>query len=196
MARWHRLEPGRRHIALWLGASALSDLTEYSAGPAWHDTQLIARVWFVVSVVLGVAALAAYQHSAHRAAILRAVGGGYVVVWVMLAVTIEPIDRYSTYSGPLQGIVLLGAAVTTLFRRVAVGRRDLLADPGFLIAVALCAIAIPAAFETVVAQFWLNAHLDMANSYYAMNNIVSGLAAILVISALRLPGGRSTEQFA
>ncbi len=191
-ARWRQLGRGQRFIALWLGASALVDLTTYLAAPILRDTQQIGRVWFLVSVMLAMEALASYQHSQTRAMIFRAAWAGYAALWVAFALTIEPIMRLSTFSAPLQGIVLLGASVATLFRRVSIGRRDFLADAGFLIAVALAAVAVPAAFQTVVAQLWLNDHLKMAYTYYSTNNVVSALAAGVMIIAIRVaPADRS-----
>ena len=191
-ARWRQLGRGQRFIVFWLGTSALIDLTTYVAAPILRDTQQIGRVWFLASVVLAVEALAAYQQSGVRTSIFRLVWAGYAVTWVAFALTIEPIRRLSTFSGPLQGIVLLGASVATLFRRVSIGRRDFLADAGFLIAAALAAVAIPAAFQTVAAQVWLNGNVKMVYTYYSMNNIVSVLAAGVMIVAIRLPASDRT----
>jgi len=196
IARWPALERGQRAATVFLGTSALCDLAAYAAAYFRHNTQSVARVWFLLSVVLGLEILAAYQRNRRQAALFRLIAGGYVLTWLILGVTVDPIDNYSTFTGPLQGIVILAAAATTLFQRVALGRRDFLSDPGFMIAVALCAVAVPAAFQTVVAQLWLNDHRDMGNSYYVMNNMVDALAALLIIGALRIPDVRAVAQAA
>ena len=82
--------------------------------------------------------------------------------------------------------MLLGVSVATLFRRVAIGRQEFLADSGFLIAAAVCGVAILAAFQTVAAQLWQRTDANMIAGYYAVNNIVTAIAAVVIIRAIRL----------
>ncbi len=193
IARWPRLARGQRVIATWLGASAVFDIAALIASRRWHNAQPVARLWFVTCVVLAVEALAAYQHSRQRAVVLRWLMAGYVIAWLILVATIEPIDQYSTYSAPLHALVVLGAAVMTVFRRVSLGRRDLLGDPGFLIGVGLSAYAVPEAFRTLVAQLWSNDLPQRGILYYAMSNGVSALASLVLISALLVRVAPSLE---
>jgi hypothetical protein len=194
VTQWRRLARGQRLIAVWLGTSALADLAEYIIAPISNNVQPIANLWFAASVILAVEALAAYQNSRQRAALLRTAIGLYLLLWVILVATIDPLNRYSSYVGPVHGLVILCAAVITIFRRVSLGRRDLSSDPGFLVAAALSVYAILAAFQTLVAQALLNLHRQQAIMFYAMCSVVGALGVLVIIRALMVPGIRSMEQ--
>jgi hypothetical protein len=196
IARWRWLARGQRVIAAWLGAGAMFDIAAIVAARRWHNLQPVARLWFVACVVLAVEALATYQHSRQRVAVLRWVMAGYVLAWLILVATIEPINQYSTYSAPLHALVVLGAAAMTVYRRVSLGRHDLLSDPGFLIGVGLSAYAVPEAFQTLVAQLWINDAPRRSVLYYAMSNGVSALASLVLISALFIRVAPALEQTA
>lgn len=186
LSRWTKIGAGKRLIILWLAASATSDLLTIYYARHMQNSQLVAHYWFLATVIFGVEALRAYQHCRQRALVFRCIGVAYFVAWLILSFTIESSASYSTYLGPLEGLVLLGAAVATLFRRVAIGRHEFLADSGFLIAAAVCGVAILAAFQTVVAQLWMRTDPNMLAVYYALNNLVTVLAAIVIVRALQL----------
>ncbi len=181
---WRRLPQGPRRIVLWLAASGVADISALIAGRRWHNAQPVARVWFLVCVVLALGALASVQHSAPRAAALRVLAGVYALTWLVLVATVEPIQLYSSYSAPLHGVVLLLAASATVFRRISLGRRDLLVDPGFLIGIGLIAYAVPASLQTLVAQLSVNSAPQLGVVFYAMSSVVSVLAELIFIRAI------------
>jgi hypothetical protein len=183
-ARWAQLDAGCRMIVAWLGASALADIAEFIAAPIWHNVQPVARVWYVLSVSFALLSLAAFQHVRRRATVIHGVIGVYLVAWVLLLMTVEPLKNYSAYIGPLHGLLILAAAGITLFRRVAVTRRDLLADPAFLVATALSVYAIPATFRTLIAQILVNGPVSRLINFYAICSVISLFAVLIVIDAL------------
>lgn len=191
VARWRHLDLGLKLATAYLGATALTDLVVYYVSAHSTRVQSVVRIWFLVSVLLVCATLATFQHDGRRAIWLRVAAIVYGIAWLILSFTVEAFDAYSTYAGPLSGVVILGAALMTIFRRVALARRDLAADPGFLVAVAFAAIGLPTAFQTVVVQLWLNNLIGRGIAYYAMNNAINAFAALILINALRIPGRAS-----
>ena len=181
---WRRLGRGQRLIVAWLAASGLADVGALLAGRLWQNSQPVVRVWLLFSVTLAVEALAAFQHSRQRTAILRIVAGCFVVAWLILLVTVEPITRYSAFSVPLHGVIILLAASVTVLRRISLGRRDLLVDPGFLIGIGLISYAVPAALQTLVAQLSLNAGPQHAMLFYALASVASILAVVMFVRAI------------
>lgn len=181
---WRRLARGQRVITLWFAAASLSDIVVIVLARRHQSTQPATRVWFAVSVVLALEALAAYQRSARRVHALRALAGAYVVASVILLVTIEPLAVITTYAEPLHALVILATAAVTLLRRGLFGRGELLLDPGFLIAAGLTGYAIAAVFETLVAQLWVNDAPQYVKAYFAACDILTGLAEVVIIKAL------------
>lgn len=168
----------------WLGASGLADVGALVSGRLWQNSQPVVRVWLLFGVVLAMEALAAYQHSRQRAAVFRMAMGGFVIAWLVLLATVEPIARYSAFTAPLHGMVILVASAATVFRRVSLTRRDLLVDSGFLISVGLMAYAVPASLQTLVAQLSVNSAPQLGVVFYAMSSVVSILAALIFVRAI------------
>ncbi len=135
--RWRQLGRGQKLVTAWLGVSILSDLASYVAAGVWQNTQPVLQLWLVASVILGLETLAAFQHNRRMVVLFRCMGAAYFVAWLVLAWVVESVARYSTFAAPLQGVVLLGAAVATILRRASLGRRDLAGDAGFLVAIAI-----------------------------------------------------------
>lgn len=186
---WRRLARGQRAVALWFAAAALSDIAVIIVARGHQSTQPTARIWFAVSVILALEALAAYQRGRRRVLGLRILTCAYVAASVIMLVTIEPLAAISTYAEPLHALVILVAAVVTLVRRASFGRGELLLDPGFLIAAGLAGYAVAAVFETLVAQLWVRDFPQYVNAYFATCNVLTALAELVIIKALlRAPG--------
>jgi hypothetical protein len=193
---WRGLDRGQRLMALWLGASALTDLAAFALARSIGNTQPAARVWYALSVAFALEALARYQGSSRLATMLRVGIVGYLALWLVLLVTVEPPLNYSTYSAPVHAIVILAAAVVTLFRRVALSRGDLVEDSGFLFSVALIAYAVPSALQTLVAQLWNSDYLSRTVAYYTAHSVVSVLAALVVIRGVSIGSAPARRVFA
>jgi hypothetical protein len=156
--RWPRLSRAQRLMTLWLVASALVDLLIETTSARTRNAQPLAHVWYAASVIFGVGAMAALQSDRRLVRIHQGIVVAFLAIWGGLAATVEPITEYSKYSAPLHAVVILGAALAALFRRVVTARDDLLLDSGFLLSVGLIAYAVPSAFQTLVAQLWLREH--------------------------------------
>lgn len=195
-ARWRQLARGQRVLTLWLGASAAADIATYTLESVLGNTQPIAQIWFVASVVLGLEVLASLQYSGSAALWFRGIGVAYGLVWAVLALSVESIHLYSTYASPLQGFVLLGASLAALLRRVAIGRRDFLDDPAFLVCIAFAAIGLVSAFQTLTAQMLMRQNRDFVAGYYTMSNVINALAALVLLTVLRMHAAGSLERHA
>lgn len=191
LLRWRRIAGGQRVITLWLCAAAVSDAAVFVTAKVLHNSQPAARVWFALSVALALEALAEFQHDAHRAGVLRAAAGVYLIAWGILAAVVEPLAMLSTYSAPLHALVILTAAVLTLMRRASLGRGDLLLDSGFLVGAGLAGYAVASVLETLVGQLWLRDFPQYIAAYYAAANIVTALAEVVIIKALFMPPNAS-----
>jgi hypothetical protein len=178
-------------ITIWFVAAALGDVAVFVTAKVLHNTQPAARVWFALSVVFALEALAAFQHDNRRVVAFRVAIGVYLVAWGGLAMIVEPLTTLSTYSSPLHALVILTAAVLTLLRRASLGRGDLFMDPGFLIAAGLAGYAVASVLEALVGQLWLHDAPQYVNAYYATSNIVTALAEAVIIKALFLPPNSS-----
>lgn len=183
-AFWRRLARGQRVITLWFAAASISDIVVIVLARRHQSTQPATRVWFAVSVILALEALAAYQRSARGVHTFRVLAGAYIVASVILLVTIEPLAAITTYAEPLHALVILATAVVTLLRRASFGRGELLLDPGFLIAAGLTGYAVTAVFETLVAQLWVHDYPQYVNAYFAACDVLIALAEVVIIKAL------------
>jgi hypothetical protein len=186
IARWRRLASGQRMITIWFAAATVSDVAAFVTARWFHNNQPAGRIWFAVSVVFALEALAAFQAGKKRVVALRVGILAYLGAWSILAAFVEPLTSISTYTEPLHAVVILAAAAITLVRRASLGRGDLLEDPGFLIAAGLAGYAVATVLETLVGQLWLQDAPQYVNAYYAASNIVTALGEGVIIKALFL----------
>jgi hypothetical protein len=187
LARWRRIAGGQRMITIWFGAATLSDIAAFVTARWFHNNQPSGRIWFALSVVFALEALAAFQVGKNRVMAFRVAIVAYLAAWALLAAFVEPLPTFSTYTEPLHALVILTAAVLTLLRRASLGRGDLFDDPGFLIAAGLAGYAVATVLETLVGQLWLHDAPQYVNAYYAASNIVTALGEIVIIKGLFLP---------
>ncbi len=177
---WRRVR-NQRLMVFWLGLSAITDWAFLIAARTSGNSRPVVRVWYAASVVAALAAMAAYQGSPRRAKLLWGASAAYVVLWTILLLTIEPIAEYSSYSAPIHALLILAAAVMTLFRRVAVARGDLVRDAGFLFAAGLIVYAVPATIQALVPQVM---GLGGASAYYALTDVISFMGTALIVAGL------------
>ena len=115
----------------------------------------------------------------------------YVAVWLFLLVTAA--DRpmaYSRFVSPLHSLLLLSAGLFVLFQEAALSRRDLLQQPGFLLAVGLIGYAVPSAFQSSIAQIALPDHVQTGALLYGIRGLLVSIAMLIMIRALFLPSTR------
>ncbi|HEY4101829.1 MAG TPA: hypothetical protein VGM20_13225 [Gemmatimonadales bacterium] len=194
--RWRRLGPGQRAATLWFGAATVSDAVVLFLSYHGQNTQPSGRVWYAASVVLALEALARFQSEQRRVVAFRVASVAYVLTSIVLLVTGEPLNAMTTYAAPLHALVILIAAVVTVFRRTLLGRGDLFSDPGFLVAAGLIGYAVAAVFETLVAQLWTATLPNYVEAFFAACNILTALAEIVIIRALigRPPSAAAVER--
>jgi hypothetical protein len=194
--RWRLLSRGQRLVTAWLVASTLADVGAYVTGYLFHNSQPVAGIWAVVSVVLAVETVAAFHRGRTATRLLHASAVAYLVAWIVIVLRFDSLNNYSMLAIPLAGIVILAAGASALFQRVLRARGDLLADPAFLVAMVFCTIGVLDTFQTVLTRLWGEANSTRAAFYYIANNVVNLLLALILIAALRMPDGPDRTRYA
>lgn len=196
IARWRHLDRGRKWITAWMTAAILADAGNLVAARLLHNNQFVARIWFLASVTCACESLVAYQRDRRRSAWLRSMWIGYVVAWIAMAVTIEPLTSLQHYLAPLQSSILLATGAATMVRRFAISRHPLLCDAPFLISAALVGYAAPELFISAVLRTWVTSRPELVVIYYSLFDWVATLAELLMLRALLLDAPSAQPVFA
>jgi hypothetical protein len=191
--RWRQLGRGQKAMTLWFGAAIALDILDVTLAPVLLTSQPLSSASNLISPVLALEGLAAFQSSAPIARRFRLVATAYALTWLILHLTVEPLADYSTYSAPLAGFVILASAAFVLFERAARGRTDALVDPAFLVAAGLCGGAVADVFRTLVAGLMVRDHPLYTLIYYSACNIIVALAELIIIRALLIQPRRATR---
>jgi hypothetical protein len=185
--RWSILGVAERFAVVWLGAGGLFDLMARLAAHFIHNSQITAKFWYPISVVLALSMTAALSRANRWSQAMRFATIVYAAVWFILLVTAA--DRpmaYSRFVSPLHSLLLLSAGLFVLFQEVALSRQDLLRQPGFLLAVGLIGYAVPSAFQSSIAQIALPDHIQTGVTLYGVRGVLVSIAMLIMIRALLL----------
>lgn len=189
MVLWRRLDRSFRMIGVWLGLLVAERMLSLAVGDT-GGAYVLARLWFPLSVLYTMGAIAAMQGNERRRDMFRLVAIGYSLVWIVLMMAYENYAGPPQWTAELHALVLTAAAAFSVVQRAGRARHDLLRDPGFLLSIGLLLFAAPATFLSYTAREWGDTHPAWYHAYWGGWYAVATFAFLILIAGMRLAARR------